>query len=153
MSKGEDRRRTFDLEDRLIDCSVRVLDVVEALPNSRAGNHIAGQLVRCGTAPAANYAEAQAAESRNDFIHKLAIVLKEVRETRCWLRMIVKGEMLPEQRLEQVLDEVDQLRKIDPLLARPGAARVDETAVGLLRERGDISGTGAQRPLHGLIEI
>lgn len=62
--------------------------------------------------PPPNYEEACAAESRNDFVHKLAIVLKELRETRCWLRMIVKGELLREQRLEQLLDEVDQLRKI-----------------------------------------
>jgi four helix bundle protein len=86
--------------------------VVDALPESRLGRHIAGQLVRCGTSPPPNYEEACAAESRNDFVHKLAIVLKELRETRSWLRMIVKGELLPEQRLEPLLDEADQLRKI-----------------------------------------
>jgi four helix bundle protein len=75
----------FDLEKRLIDFAVRVIGVVEALPGTRAGNHVANQLVRCGTSPAPNYAEAQSAESRNDFIHKLKICLKELRETRVWL--------------------------------------------------------------------
>ena len=58
-----------DLKDRLIDFAVRIINVVEALPNSKAGNHVAGQLIRSGTAPAPNYGEAQSAESRKDFIH------------------------------------------------------------------------------------
>ena len=60
-----------DLEDRLVDFAVRTINVVEALPTSQAGNHIAGQLIRSGTAPAPNYGEAQSAESRMDFIHKM----------------------------------------------------------------------------------
>ncbi len=70
-----------DLEDRLVDFAVRIIGVVEALPSSKAGNHVAGQLTRSGTAPAPNYGEAQSAESRKDFIHKLKIALKELRET------------------------------------------------------------------------
>ena len=82
MSKEEDKNKKYNLEKRLIDFAVRIINVVEALPNTRAGNHIAGQLVRCGTSPAPNYGEAQSAESRNDFIHKIKIVLKELRETK-----------------------------------------------------------------------
>ena len=65
-----------ELEDRLIDFAVRIINVVEALPNSKAGNHVARQLIRSGTAPAPNYGEAQSAESRKDFIHKMKIALK-----------------------------------------------------------------------------
>ena len=72
----------FDLEERLLNFTCSIIDVVESLPATRAGNHIGGQLIRCGTSPAANYAEAQSAESRNDFIHKLKVVLKELRENR-----------------------------------------------------------------------
>jgi four helix bundle protein len=99
-----------ELSDRLLNFAVRVGKVVDSLPNTRLGRHIAGQLVRCGTSPPPNYEEACAAESRNDFLHKLGIVLKELRESGSWLRMIVKAELLPEQRMEQLLDEADQLR-------------------------------------------
>jgi four helix bundle protein len=86
------KNKVFDLEDRFVDFSSRVVDVVEALPNSRAGNYIAGQLVRCGLAPSLLYGEAQSAESRNDFIHKMKIVLKELKETRVCLKIIRKKE-------------------------------------------------------------
>ena len=80
--------RKFDLEDRLIDFAVLIIDITESLFNTRAGNHVAGQLVRSGTSPALNYGEAQSAESTNDFIHKLKIVLKELRETLVALKII-----------------------------------------------------------------
>lgn len=79
---------------------------------TRLGRHIAGQLVRCATSPPPNYEEACAAESRNDFLHKLAVVLKELRETQCWFRMIVQAELLPQERLGPLLEEADQLRRI-----------------------------------------
>jgi len=71
MPKEEHKK--YDLEKRLIDFAVRIINVVETLPNTRAGNHIGGQLLRSGTAPAPNYGEAQSAESRNDFIHMRAM--------------------------------------------------------------------------------
>ena len=105
-------RKGEDIEERLLDFAVRVGKAVDALPDTRLGRHIAGQLVRSGTLPAPNYAEACAAESKRDFIHKLAIALKELRESNVWIRMIAKSDLLPEQRLEQLRDECEQLCKI-----------------------------------------
>jgi four helix bundle protein len=81
------------LEERLIDFAVMIVSVVEALPNSKAGNHIASQLIRSGTSPAPNYGEAQSAESRKDFIHKMKISLKELRETMVWLKIIARKRL------------------------------------------------------------
>ena len=78
------------LEERLIDFAVMVIGIAEDLPSSRAGNHIANQLIRSGTSPAPNYGEAQSAESRQDFIHKLKVSLKELRETLVWLKIICR---------------------------------------------------------------
>lgn len=93
MVENKSKNRKYDLGERLLDFSVRIISVVEALPNTLAGNHIAGQLLRCGTSPAPNYGEAQSAESRRDFIHKMKIALKELRETHVWLN-IVQRKML-----------------------------------------------------------
>ena len=101
-----------DLSERLLDLAVRVGKVVDALPNSRLGKHIAGQLVRSGTAPAPNYEEACAAESRRDFIHKVRIALKELRETRCWIKLIMRSELLPEARMSELANESDELCRI-----------------------------------------
>jgi four helix bundle protein len=101
-----------DLEDRLLDFGVRVGKVVDALPDTRMGRHIAGQFIRCGTSSATNYAEGCGAESRKDFIHKLGVSFKELRESRCWIRMIIKAELLTEMRLAQLLDECEQLCNI-----------------------------------------
>lgn len=108
----ESARKGADIEERLLDFAVRVGKAINALPETRLGRHIAGQLVRSGTSPAPNYAEACAAESKRDFIHKLAIVLKELRESSVWIRLIVKSELVPEQRIELLRDECDQLCKI-----------------------------------------
>jgi four helix bundle protein len=77
----------YDLEERLLEYAAQIIFLVEKLPNSRSGNHIAGQLLRCGTSSLPNHGEAQAAESAADFIHKMSICLKELRETRRWLRL------------------------------------------------------------------
>ena len=105
--------RKYDLEERLIKFSVRIIDVVEALPNTRAGNHIAGQLIRSGTSPASNYGEAQSAESRKDFIHKMKIALKELRETHIWLRIIkLKVLIKPPTKLDPIINECHELISI-----------------------------------------
>jgi len=105
-------QRGEDLEDRLLDFAARVGKLVEALPDTRLGRHVAGQLVRSGTSPAPNYAEACAAESKKDFIHKLGIALKELRESRVWIKLILKSDMLSVDRIEQLLDESNQLCNI-----------------------------------------
>ena len=103
----------FDLEDRLIDFAVRIIRTTESLPKSKVGKHIAGQLIRSGTSPASNYGEAQSAESRPDFIHKIKISLKELRETRIGLLMIVKANLIkPASKLKSLLDENNQLISI-----------------------------------------
>ena len=89
-----DNTKKFDLEERLIQFSLLILDIVEALPNTRSGNHIAGQLLRSGTSPALNYGEAQVAESRNDFIHKMKICLKELKESYIALQIIKRKPLI-----------------------------------------------------------
>jgi len=105
--------RTFDLEDRLIEFGVRIIRLTEALAKTRVGNHIAGQILRSGTSPAPNYGEAQSAESRPDFIHKMKICLKELRETRVWLLMIAKANLVKSaSQLDPLIDESNQLISI-----------------------------------------
>jgi four helix bundle protein len=104
--------RKYDLKDRLIDYAVRIIKLSSALPDTKAGRHISSQILRSGTAPAPNYGEAQSAESKADFVHKLKIVMKELRETEMWLRIIVRAEMI---RKEEVLS--DLLRETDELMA------------------------------------
>ncbi len=101
-----------ELSDRLLDFGARVCKVVDALPDTRAGRHVANQLVRCGTSPAPNYEEGCAAESRADFTHKLSLCLKELRESRMWLRFIIKAELLTAKRIQPLWQEADELCNI-----------------------------------------
>ena len=104
---------TFDIEDRLINFAVRIIRIAESLPKTRIGYHIAGQIIRSGTSPAPDYGEAQGAESRLDFIHKMKLSLKELRETRVWLLMIVKANLIkPVSKLDPLIDENNQLISI-----------------------------------------
>ena len=108
---NEDKK--FDLEDRLIDFAVRIIKVARSLPNTKVGKHVSGQLIRCGTSPVPNYGEAQSAESRSDFIHKMKICLKELRETKVWLLMIMRASLIkPASQLDLLIDENDQLISI-----------------------------------------
>jgi four helix bundle protein len=127
MKKEEERpRRVFDLEERLIAFTIRILTVVEALPNTRVGNHVAGQLVRCGSSAAPNYAEAQAAESRNDFIHKMKVCLKELREVRVWLLIIQRKPLIERSgSLDPLLKECMELIAI--FLASISTAQKNKT--------------------------
>ncbi|MCA9059964.1 MAG: four helix bundle protein [Planctomycetaceae bacterium] len=102
-------QQAFELQDRLVNFAVRVIGVVESLPDSRAGKHIAGQLVRSGTSPAANYGEAQSAESRADFVHKMKVCAKELRETMIWLQMIQRKPLCPPEKLGPLLAECNEL--------------------------------------------
>ena len=110
MSK---EKKDFDLEDRLIDFAVLIIRTAESLPKTKVGNHIAGQLIRSGTSPAPNYGEAQSAESRSDFIHKMKVALKELRETRIWLLMIVRANLIKlTSKFNSLIDENNQLISI-----------------------------------------
>ena len=106
MAKGD------DIEQRLISFAVRIVRLSTRLPNTQAGKHISGQLLRSGTAPAAHYAEARAAESTNDFIHKLKICLKELNESRVWLKIIIGSELIQASRLSDIIKENDELSSL-----------------------------------------
>ena len=107
------KEKKFDLQDRLIDYAVRDRQTFRSDPESKAGKHVCLQVLRSGTSPAPNYGEAQSAESRADFIHKLKIALKELRETEIWLKIIVRAKLVksPEQ-LMPLLEETDELISI-----------------------------------------
>jgi four helix bundle protein len=109
MSDGKMMGRGDQLSERLLDFVVKVLKLVDALPKTVAGKHIAGQLAASGSSSGANYEEGCAAESRSDFVHKLSIVLKELKETRYWLRVIHQNEMLAAKLVEPVINECEQL--------------------------------------------
>jgi four helix bundle protein len=87
----------FNLEDRLLEFSARIIRLVDALPNTRAANHLAGEILRSGTSPYGNHGEVEAAESRKDFVHKLKVCLKELKETRRRLRLVKKSKMVHEK--------------------------------------------------------
>jgi len=113
FNDGHPVDRKFDLEERLLEFATAVIDLSEKLPNSRAGNHVAGQILRSGTSPYPNHGEAEDAESREDFIHKLKICLKELRETRRWARLIKrKGWGRDDPTLPFILSESDELIRI-----------------------------------------
>ncbi len=106
-------KQRYDLEERLLEFSVRIIKIVEQLPNNRTGNHVAGQLLRSGTSPYPNHGEAQAAESPKDFVHKLRISLKELRETQRWLKLIQKVPLINKpELLNDILEETEELIKI-----------------------------------------
>lgn len=103
----------YDLEERLLEYASLVIRLVDELPNTRAGNHVAGQLLRSGTSPLPNHGEAQAAESASDFIHKLRICLKELRESHRWLRLIQRVPLLEASaKVDLLLKETDALVRI-----------------------------------------
>jgi four helix bundle protein len=103
----------FDIEERLINFSVLIIDIVKEIPNTKAGNHLSGQLVRSGTSVSLNYGEAQSGESRKDFIHKMKIVLKELRETFVCLKIIQRAKLYKtEERMKQAQIENNELISI-----------------------------------------
>jgi|GEM_PF-460564 len=98
--------REYDLQDRLIDFSVRIIALSEALPDTKAGKHVSSQILRSGTSPAPNYAEARSAESRADFVHKLKVALKELPETEIWLKVIRRAHMIkPASKVDPLIKE------------------------------------------------
>ena len=97
------------LSDRILDFIVNVIKIVDALPKTIAGRHIGGQLVSSGTSCGANYEEGCGAESRSDFVHKMSIILKELKESRFWLRLIDRTQMISSKNIHPVIDECEQL--------------------------------------------
>jgi four helix bundle protein len=103
----------FDLEERLVNFSVLIIEIVNEMPNSKAGNHLSGQIVRSGTSVSLNYGEAQSGESRKDFIHKMKVVLKELRETYVCLKIIHRAKLYKtESKIEKAKNENDELISI-----------------------------------------
>jgi len=101
--------KKYDLEDRLIDFAIQYSDIVEELPQTKLANHVGGQLIRSSSSGALNYGEAQSAESPNDFVHKLKVVLKELRESRVCLKIILRKPLLPGVKVQPTLDECNEL--------------------------------------------
>jgi len=110
---GVTSKRVYDLEDRLLEFASNIVQLTESLPNTRAGNHIAGQLLRCGTSALSNHGEVEASESRRDFLHKLRICLKELRETKRWLRLVGRiSKLATPANLTSCLNEIEELIRI-----------------------------------------
>ena len=105
--------RKYDLDDRLLDYAATIIRLTEEMDNTRAGNHVSGQLLRSGTSPLFNHGEAEAAESPRDFVHKMGICLKELRESKRALRLVQKVPLVrPPSKVDPVLDETEELIKI-----------------------------------------
>jgi four helix bundle protein len=111
-SAGRKQMTPEQMCDRILDFADRIVTVVETLPDTRLGNRIANQLLRSGTSSIGNYEEACAAESKDDFVHKLRICLKEVRESRGWLRLTARRQLVPSSRLANLIDESEQLARM-----------------------------------------
>jgi four helix bundle protein len=101
-----------DLKKRTKQFALRILKLVAALPNTAQGRAIGNQLVRAGTAVAANYRAACRGRSRAEFIAKLGIVEEEADESAFWMELIIEGELLKAQKVEPLLAEAIELRKI-----------------------------------------
>jgi len=128
--------KAYDLEDRLLDYAAHVIRLVEQLPDSRAGNHVAGQLLRSGTSPLPNHGEAQGAESGADFVHKLSICYKELRESRRWIRLIRHVPLIPAQtKVEALLGETEELIRIFSASLRTAKSRQGRTSARSAVER------------------
>jgi four helix bundle protein len=104
--------KAAELENRLISFGAQIINLSRKLPGTPQGRHICRQILRSGTATAANYGEARGAESHTDFVHKLGIVLKELNETVIWLELIAKSSLVPPSEVERIVAENRELSKI-----------------------------------------
>ena len=104
--------RGDDISGRFLDFAARILKLADALPKSAIGKHVCTQLARSGTSAGANYEEARGAESKKDFVHKLGITLKELRETVYWLKVIERADLIPSRLLSEIVQEGEELCKI-----------------------------------------
>jgi four helix bundle protein len=106
MAKGD------DIQERLVALAANVVSFCNDLPKSTAGSHLANQLLRSGTSPAPNYAEARGAESDRDFVHKLRVVLKELNETEVWLQVLVRANIVSRDAIGPMREECTSLARI-----------------------------------------
>jgi len=101
----------YDLEDRLINFAVQICLLTDRFPSTPIARHVSTQITRSGTSPFANYGEAQAAESRQDFVHKLKVCLKELRETLAWLKFAERMNLCSET-IDALRNECNELISI-----------------------------------------
>lgn len=107
------KEKKYEIEERLTDFAVELIAFIESLPNTKAAAHLGGQLLRSGTAPSLNYGEAKSAESRNDFLHKMKVCLKELRESYNALRILYRAKIYKsENQAKQLIDECNELISI-----------------------------------------
>jgi four helix bundle protein len=111
-----------DIQERLTLFGVKIMELCDSIPPTNAGKHLCGQLLRSGTAGAPNYAEARGSESREDFIHKLGVVLKELNETEVWLQKALLRKMAPDEAIMPMRRECNELCKIIAVSRRTARA-------------------------------
>lgn len=129
MEKQHKKRYKYDLEERLIDFAVMVITLVGKLPNTYAGRHFGNQLLRSGSSPALNYAEAQAAESDADFVHKMKVCLKELRESQVCLKIIKRKPLLVDEIVDIALKEAGELVAIFTSSVETTETRMNEEKI------------------------
>jgi four helix bundle protein len=122
MAKGD------DIQERLVLLGVSLIQVCDKLPETKAAGHIASQLLRSGTSPASNYAEARGAESDGDFVHKLKVVLKELNECLVWLALIERGNLLPVDCLKKPQEDCTVVCRIIAASIKTVKGRMKEEA-------------------------
>ena len=131
----EGKRTVYDLEERLLEFSARIIRLVDALNRGRGANHVGGQLLRSGTSALPNHGEAQAAESLDDFIHKLKVCLKELVESLRWLKLIHRVPLVDKPaKVQPLLKETDELCRIFRTSIKTCRRRARETETGRVRE-------------------
>ena len=141
QNSGDSKRTVYDLEERLLEFSARIIRLVDALLEKRSANHIGGQLLRSGTSALPNHGEAQAAESLDDFIHKLKICLKELVESLRWLKLIHRVPLVDKPaKVEPLLKETDELCRIFRTTIKTCRRRQREMETGKVREDSPIAG-------------
>ena len=102
--------KKYDLENRFVEYACNIVEIIDALPNTKTGYYFAGQLIRSSNSPALNYGEAQAAESKKDFIHKLGLVLKELKECRTALKIVLRMQMIKQVvKIKNISIETEEL--------------------------------------------
>ncbi len=111
-AKWKMENETKKLSERLLDFGVRIIKLITKLNKTSVGRHIGDQLMRSATSSGANYEEACSAESRADFVHKMQIVLKELRESLYWLKLLERSKLIPTEDLHPLLNEASELTKI-----------------------------------------